>query len=91
MRATVLQQLGFEELVAGSEFETWGVGFDQQFDTGTYLGVTAELLTSDGARHGGREVGHGERRVAVHDQGGGDGLDEHGAGLEVAMEGAGHL
>ncbi len=37
-------------LVAGTEFETWGVGFDQQFDTGTYLGVTAELMTSTGRR-----------------------------------------
>jgi outer membrane receptor protein involved in Fe transport len=37
-------------LVAGTEFETWGVGFDQQFDSGTYLGVTAELLRSDAAR-----------------------------------------
>ena len=37
-------------LVPGAEFETWGVGLDQKFDRGTYVGITAELLTSDGSR-----------------------------------------
>ena len=38
-------------LVPGTEFETWQVGLDQSFpDTGTYLGVEAERLTSDGER-----------------------------------------
>jgi len=37
-------------LVPGTAFETWGVGFDQKFDSGTYIGVTAERLTSDGSR-----------------------------------------
>ncbi|MBI3881305.1 MAG: FecR domain-containing protein [Verrucomicrobia bacterium] len=37
-------------LVPGTAFETAGVGFDQSFASGTYFGVEAEWLTSDGAR-----------------------------------------
>lgn len=37
-------------LVPGSEFETFGLGVDHNFKTGTYLGVDAELLTSDAER-----------------------------------------
>jgi hypothetical protein len=37
-------------LVPGSKFETWGAAFDQKFDTGTYLGVTGEILNSDADR-----------------------------------------
>jgi outer membrane receptor protein involved in Fe transport len=37
-------------LVPGTEFETVGVGFDQSFARGTWFGVEAELLTSDGDR-----------------------------------------
>jgi outer membrane receptor for monomeric catechols len=37
-------------LVAGTEFETAGVGFDQSFKSGTFFGVEAEWLTSDGRR-----------------------------------------
>ncbi|MBI2924743.1 MAG: FecR domain-containing protein [Verrucomicrobia bacterium] len=37
-------------IVPGTEFETAAVGFDQKFSTGTYLGVEAELLTSNGGR-----------------------------------------
>src|SRR6185312_14897148 len=31
----------------GAKFETFGVSLEQKFDTGTYLGVTGELLNSD--------------------------------------------
>lgn len=37
-------------LVPGSEFETISLGFDQSWKSGTYLGVTAEHLSSDGRR-----------------------------------------
>ncbi len=37
-------------LVPGTEFETAGVGFDQSLPTGTFFGVEAEWLTSDGKR-----------------------------------------
>ncbi len=37
-------------LVPGTEFETAGVGFDQSWASGTWCGVEAEWLTSDGAR-----------------------------------------
>jgi hypothetical protein len=37
-------------LVPGTRFETAGVGFDQSFQSGTYLGVEAEWLRSDGER-----------------------------------------
>lgn len=37
--------------VPGTKFETWQIGLDQSFPTtGTYLGVEAERLTSDGDR-----------------------------------------
>ena len=39
-----------EGIVPGTRFETWGVGFDQMLPHGTYLGVGAEWLKSDGAR-----------------------------------------
>ncbi len=37
-------------LVPGTEFETAGVGFDQSLPGGTWFGVEAEWLTSDGSR-----------------------------------------
>jgi outer membrane receptor protein involved in Fe transport len=37
-------------LVPGTKFETFGLGWDQSFKTGTYLTVQGELLTSEGAR-----------------------------------------
>lgn len=37
-------------LVPGTKFETAGIGFDQSFASGTWLGVEAEWLTSDGTR-----------------------------------------
>jgi len=37
-------------LVPGTEFETFGIGGDYSFKTGTYLGVEAELLTSEARR-----------------------------------------
>jgi len=37
-------------LVPGTRFDTWGLGLDQSFKTGTYLLVQAEILDSDGAR-----------------------------------------
>ncbi|MEO8429050.1 MAG: FecR domain-containing protein, partial [Verrucomicrobiota bacterium] len=37
-------------LVPGSKFETWGAAFDQKFDTGTYIGITGEILKSDADR-----------------------------------------
>lgn len=37
-------------LVPGTEFETAGIGFDQSFATGTWLGIEAEWLSSDGTR-----------------------------------------
>ena len=37
-------------LVPGTEFETWGVGWDQSFGTRTYLTVQADWLRSDGTR-----------------------------------------
>jgi hypothetical protein len=37
-------------LVPGTKFETAGVGFDQSFSSGTWLGAEAEWLTSDGRR-----------------------------------------
>ena len=37
-------------LLPGAEFETAGVGFDQSFAYGTWFGVRAEWLTSDGER-----------------------------------------
>ncbi len=36
--------------IAGAEFETWGVAFDQKFDSGTYLGAQAEWLNSEARR-----------------------------------------
>ena len=40
-----------EGLVPGTKFETWSLGFDQSIKSGTYLGVSAELLKSDGTRN----------------------------------------
>jgi tetratricopeptide (TPR) repeat protein len=37
-------------LVPGTRFETWGVGFDQSFKSGTYIVVQGELLNSDASR-----------------------------------------
>lgn len=37
-------------LVPGSVFELWGVGFDQKFQTGTYLGIEGEVLNSAAER-----------------------------------------
>ncbi len=37
-------------LVAGTEFETTAVGFDQSFSSGTWFGVEAEQLKSNGER-----------------------------------------
>jgi tetratricopeptide (TPR) repeat protein len=37
-------------LVPGTTFETAGFGVDQQFETGTYMGVSAERRTSEGDR-----------------------------------------
>lgn len=37
-------------LVPGTEFETWGLGVDQQWPSRTYLTVSAELLNSFGER-----------------------------------------
>ncbi|TAL06024.1 MAG: tetratricopeptide repeat protein [Verrucomicrobia bacterium] len=37
-------------LVPGTEFETAGVGFDQSLASGTFFGIEAEWLTSDGRR-----------------------------------------
>jgi Flp pilus assembly protein TadD len=37
-------------LVPGTKFETAGVGFDQSFSSGTWLGAEAEWLTSNGRR-----------------------------------------
>ncbi len=37
-------------LVPGTEFETYGIAIDQRFNTGTYITLIAELLTSDGTR-----------------------------------------
>jgi Flp pilus assembly protein TadD len=37
-------------LVPGTKFETAGIGFDQSLRSGTWFGVEAEWLTSDGAR-----------------------------------------
>jgi hypothetical protein len=37
-------------LLPGAEFETKAAGFDQSFKSGTYLGVEAEWLNSDGTR-----------------------------------------
>jgi Flp pilus assembly protein TadD len=37
-------------LVPGSEFETFGLAFDQKFQTRTYFSVMAELLKSRGSR-----------------------------------------
>ena len=37
-------------LVPGTRFETAGVGFDQSLPTGTWFGIEAEWLTSDGQR-----------------------------------------
>jgi len=37
-------------LVSGTEFTTAGVGFDQSLPSGTWFGVEAEWLTSDGER-----------------------------------------
>jgi hypothetical protein len=37
-------------LVPGTEFETVGVGFDQSFASGTWFGIEAEWLSSDGDR-----------------------------------------
>ena len=37
-------------LVPGTEFETAGIGFDQSFPSGTWFGLEAEWLTSDGSR-----------------------------------------
>lgn len=37
-------------LVPGAKFKTAGIGFDQSFKSGTWFGIEAELLTSDGSR-----------------------------------------
>jgi hypothetical protein len=37
-------------LLAGSQFETFGLAFDHKFPTETYVGVEAELLTSSSER-----------------------------------------
>ena len=37
-------------LVPGSEFESFGLAFDQKFPTRTYLSIVGELLNSDGER-----------------------------------------
>ncbi len=37
-------------LVPGSEFETFGLAWDQNFQTGTYLGISGELLKSSAKR-----------------------------------------
>ena len=37
-------------LLPGSEFETFGLAFDQKFPTRTYLSVVGEILQSNGAR-----------------------------------------
>lgn len=37
-------------LVPGTEFQTMGAGYDQKLGAGTYLGVSAEELSSDGDR-----------------------------------------
>lgn len=37
-------------LVPGTAFEIAGFGFDQRLASGTYFGITAELLTSDASR-----------------------------------------
>jgi hypothetical protein len=37
-------------LVPGTKFETWGLGVDQKFKTGTYVLVQGEILSSDAAR-----------------------------------------
>jgi len=36
--------------LAAPRFETWGLAFDQKFDTGTYLGIEADLLHSKADR-----------------------------------------
>jgi len=38
-------------LIPCAEFETAGVGFDQSLQRGTYFGIEAEWLTSDGKRN----------------------------------------
>jgi len=40
----------------GAKFETFGVSLEQKFDTGTYLGVTGELLNSEVNRMDGTYV-----------------------------------
>lgn len=40
-------------LVPGTSFETAGIGFDQSFRGGTWFGIEAEWLTSDGSRTAG--------------------------------------
>ena len=37
-------------LVPGTQFETFGLGFDQKFGTGTYVGLDGELLYSEAER-----------------------------------------
>ena len=37
-------------LVAGTGFETAGIGFDQSLESGTWFGIEAEWLTSEGER-----------------------------------------
>ncbi|MBI3416623.1 MAG: TonB-dependent receptor [Verrucomicrobia bacterium] len=37
-------------LVPGSRFETWDLGFDHRFKTGTYIGIDGEVLTSKAQR-----------------------------------------
>ena len=37
-------------LVPGTRFETFGLGLDHLFKSGTYLGIDAELLRSEGSR-----------------------------------------
>jgi outer membrane receptor protein involved in Fe transport len=39
--------------VAGSRFDIWGVALDHQFPTDTYLGLSAEWLSSSATRHAG--------------------------------------
>jgi hypothetical protein len=37
----------------GAQFETWGLGLDHRFKTGTYLGVEGEILGAQGSRQPG--------------------------------------
>jgi Flp pilus assembly protein TadD len=39
-----------EGLVPGTRFDSWSIGYDQEFQSQTYFGAGAELLTSSGSR-----------------------------------------